>query len=250
MGSKGILFWFIYGSDARRFFCTKTTLSAPFIFRLYTRIYFLPSSFILWFLLFSFSGRIPENMPIFSYPPSPLEELELQGLSSPTLVDAAAVNGWWSTVASPAPEEHLPHLHPHNQLFQLHHLLSSSPPPQPKLHNQHHQHHHHSRRRPQQQRPPYYASSTTSSSSSISPSLSLSSSSSSSSFFSPYAPAGHAAPRAMATAKSDVWPAPKQIRFVHNQGQPPSKRRRISAAYVGILYIVPIDALQRQQLWK
>lgn len=26
--------------------------------------------------------------------------------------------------------------------------------------------------------------------------------------------------------------APKQIRFVHNQGQPPSKRRRINAAYV------------------
>lgn len=27
-------------------------------------------------------------------------------------------------------------------------------------------------------------------------------------------------------------PPPKQIRFVNNQGQPPSKRRRINAAYV------------------
>lgn len=33
--------------------------------------------------------------------------------------------------------------------------------------------------------------------------------------------------------KSDsVPPPPRPIRFVHNQGQPPSKRRRINAAYV------------------
>lgn len=30
----------------------------------------------------------------------------------------------------------------------------------------------------------------------------------------------------------DSGPPPRQIRFVHNQGQPPSKRRRINAAYV------------------
>ncbi|KAM6538302.1 hypothetical protein FALCPG4_000174 [Fusarium falciforme] len=29
-----------------------------------------------------------------------------------------------------------------------------------------------------------------------------------------------------------VPPPPRPIRFVHNQGQPPSKRRRINAAYV------------------
>ncbi len=32
--------------------------------------------------------------------------------------------------------------------------------------------------------------------------------------------------------KSDSGPPLRQIRFVHNQGQPPSKRRRINAAYV------------------
>jgi hypothetical protein len=31
-------------------------------------------------------------------------------------------------------------------------------------------------------------------------------------------------------------PAPKQIRFVNNQGQPPSKRRRINAAYVVVSF--------------
>jgi hypothetical protein len=31
-----------------------------------------------------------------------------------------------------------------------------------------------------------------------------------------------------------VPPPPKQIRFVNNQGQPPSKRRRINAAYVSL----------------
>ncbi|RFU73266.1 c6 transcription factor [Trichoderma arundinaceum] len=32
--------------------------------------------------------------------------------------------------------------------------------------------------------------------------------------------------------RPDSGPPPRQIRFVHNQGQPPSKRRRINAAYV------------------
>lgn len=35
-------------------------------------------------------------------------------------------------------------------------------------------------------------------------------------------------------------PPPKQIRFVNNQGQPPSKRRRINAAYVFPLFVIPI----------
>lgn len=34
----------------------------------------------------------------------------------------------------------------------------------------------------------------------------------------------------MASAQPDAWEAPRQIRFVNNQGRPPSKRRRISAA--------------------
>lgn len=36
----------------------------------------------------------------------------------------------------------------------------------------------------------------------------------------------------MTTPINGALPPPKQIRFVHNQGQPPSKRRRINAAYV------------------
>lgn len=36
--------------------------------------------------------------------------------------------------------------------------------------------------------------------------------------------------------------APRQIRFVHNQGQPPSKRRRINAAYVPSFSISPVVA--------
>ncbi|KAH8179023.1 fungal specific transcription factor domain-containing protein [Sarocladium implicatum] len=36
--------------------------------------------------------------------------------------------------------------------------------------------------------------------------------------------------RAGSNKSADTLPAPKQIRFVNNQGQPPSKRRRISAA--------------------
>lgn len=35
--------------------------------------------------------------------------------------------------------------------------------------------------------------------------------------------------------------APKQIRFVHNQGQPPSKRRRINAAYVFFSFFFVLD---------
>ena len=34
----------------------------------------------------------------------------------------------------------------------------------------------------------------------------------------------------MTTLINGALPAPKQIRFVNNQGQPPSKRRRINAA--------------------
>jgi hypothetical protein len=34
-------------------------------------------------------------------------------------------------------------------------------------------------------------------------------------------------------------PPPKQIRFVNNQGQPPSKRRRINAAYVPFVSCIP-----------
>lgn len=37
-------------------------------------------------------------------------------------------------------------------------------------------------------------------------------------------------------------PPPKQIRFVNNQGQPPSKRRRINAAYVSHLRTLPIPS--------
>lgn len=36
----------------------------------------------------------------------------------------------------------------------------------------------------------------------------------------------------MASAINPTIPPPKQIRFVNNQGQPPSKRRRINAASV------------------
>jgi hypothetical protein len=36
----------------------------------------------------------------------------------------------------------------------------------------------------------------------------------------------------MTTPIHGALPPPKQIRFVNNQGQPPSKRRRINAAYV------------------
>jgi hypothetical protein len=36
----------------------------------------------------------------------------------------------------------------------------------------------------------------------------------------------------MTTPVHQTLPPPKQIRFVNNQGQPPSKRRRINAAYV------------------
>jgi len=36
----------------------------------------------------------------------------------------------------------------------------------------------------------------------------------------------------MTTVINGALPPPKQIRFVNNQGQPPSKRRRINAAYV------------------
>lgn len=40
--------------------------------------------------------------------------------------------------------------------------------------------------------------------------------------------------------RSDSGAPPRQIRFVHNQGQPPSKRRRINAAYVdGLVTISP-----------
>jgi len=34
----------------------------------------------------------------------------------------------------------------------------------------------------------------------------------------------------MTTLINGALPPPKQIRFVNNQGQPPSKRRRINAA--------------------
>lgn len=183
-----------------------------------------------------------------SYPLSPLEELELQG----TLADFGAVNraidaaaGCWSTAASPAesgstppgfPSQHPQHHHhdsPHNPFFQLHqhHIPSSQ-----TQHHQHHQphsqfkQHHHRRCQPQKHYALSSVSSTSDSPAASSPSPSSSSSASPYSFFSAYAPTGNAAPRAMATAKSDVWPAPKQLRFVHNQGQPPSKRRRISAA--------------------
>jgi hypothetical protein len=36
----------------------------------------------------------------------------------------------------------------------------------------------------------------------------------------------------MSNSINGALPPPKQIRFVNNQGQPPSKRRRINAAYV------------------
>jgi hypothetical protein len=36
----------------------------------------------------------------------------------------------------------------------------------------------------------------------------------------------------MSTPINGALPPPKQIRFVNNQGKPPSKRRRINAAYV------------------
>lgn len=44
---------------------------------------------------------------------------------------------------------------------------------------------------------------------------------------------------------NEALPAPKPIRFVNNQGQPPSKRRRISAAYVFLhLASPPTDLLR------
>lgn len=48
----------------------------------------------------------------------------------------------------------------------------------------------------------------------------------------------HAAliPSVMATPSTGAIPPPKQIRFVNNQGQPPSKRRRVNAASVHPLY--------------
>lgn len=42
-------------------------------------------------------------------------------------------------------------------------------------------------------------------------------------------------PSVMATPSTGAVPPPKQIRFVNNQGQPPSKRRRVNAASVHIL---------------
>ncbi len=41
----------------------------------------------------------------------------------------------------------------------------------------------------------------------------------------------------MTTQINAALPPPKQIRFVNNQGQPPSKRRRINAAYVHSIYL-------------
>lgn len=51
----------------------------------------------------------------------------------------------------------------------------------------------------------------------------------------------HAAliPSVMATPSTGAIPPPKQIRFVNNQGQPPSKRRRVNAASVHLLYTLP-----------
>lgn len=51
----------------------------------------------------------------------------------------------------------------------------------------------------------------------------------------------HAAliPSVMATPSAGSIPPPKQIRFVNNQGQPPSKRRRVNAASVHPLYTTP-----------
>jgi hypothetical protein len=46
----------------------------------------------------------------------------------------------------------------------------------------------------------------------------------------PTDPANENKTRANASRQADSIPVPKQIRFVNNQGQPPSKRRRISAA--------------------
>lgn len=43
----------------------------------------------------------------------------------------------------------------------------------------------------------------------------------------------------MATPSAGAIPPPKQIRFVNNQGQPPSKRRRVNAASVHPLYALP-----------
>lgn len=43
-----------------------------------------------------------------------------------------------------------------------------------------------------------------------------------------------------ASGASPARPAPKQIRFVNNEGQPPAKRRRINAAYVLVLFLIPI----------
>jgi hypothetical protein len=43
-------------------------------------------------------------------------------------------------------------------------------------------------------------------------------------------------------------PPPKQIRFVNNQGQPPSKRRRINAAYVPSASCISIP-LHRTHSW-
>jgi len=40
----------------------------------------------------------------------------------------------------------------------------------------------------------------------------------------------------MTTLVNGAIAPPKQIRFVNNQGQPPSKRRRINAAYVFFLF--------------
>lgn len=51
----------------------------------------------------------------------------------------------------------------------------------------------------------------------------------------------HAAliPPVMATPSTGAIPPPKQIRFVNNQGQPPSKRRRVNAASVHHLLTAP-----------
>lgn len=51
----------------------------------------------------------------------------------------------------------------------------------------------------------------------------------------------HAAliPSVMATPSTGAIPPPKQIRFVNNQGQPPSKRRRVNAASVHHLSTTP-----------
>lgn len=47
----------------------------------------------------------------------------------------------------------------------------------------------------------------------------------------------------MTNPSSRALPPPKQIRFVNNQGQPPSKRRRINAAYVPNLLLLLVFLL-------